>query len=555
MKELLARGGRLVVVDPRRTRTAQHASEHIRIRPGSDVYFLLGLAHVIFRERLVRLAKLADGVAGLDEAASLVAPFTPAVVRRMTGIAEDVVERIARELAERERGVVYGRIGTHTVSFGTLAAWSVDLLNAITGHLDTAGGAMWARPAHTAHEAAASPGKAQRGFTTGRWKSRVAGHPEVLGEFPITTLADEIETPGPGQVRVLITIAGNPVLSAPGSERLARVLSDLSFMVSVDPYLNETTRHAHVILPPPSPLTRSHYDVALSRLSVRNRARWSAPLFDAAGPSELEILARLGLIAAGLGAQADPRLAYEQLEAQTIGAAVARNALLSGLSPADIAAKLEATDPLDRAVEIMVRAGVHGDAFGAVPGGLTFARLRDSVHGIDLGPLEPALPDLLKTPSGKVELMPDPIRGDIARLVATLDAAPDGADFVLIGRRDLRSNNSWMHNLPMLIKGRPRCTLQIHPEDASRLALANGQPVRIRTRVGEVLAPAELTDTIMPGVVSLPHGYGHDHAGTTQRVAAANAGVNVNLLTDAQNIDPLSGNAVLNGIAVTLSPA
>jgi anaerobic selenocysteine-containing dehydrogenase len=556
MKELLARGGRFVVVDPRRTRTAEHASEHIRIRPGGDVYFLLGLAHVIFRDGLVRLGRLAEHVTGVADAARIVAPLTPALVERMTGIAADVVERIARELAKHERGVVYGRIGTHTVSFGTLAAWAVDLLNAITGHLDSPGGAMWARPAHTARDATAGrTGKAQRGFVTGRWKSRVAGHPEVFGELPVAALAEEIETPGAGQVRVLITIAGNPVLSAPNSSRLDRVLPGLAFMVSVDPYLNETTRHAHVILPPPSPLTRSHYDVALTRLSVRNRARWSAPLFEPSGPSEAEILARLGLIAAGLGAAADPRQAFEQLEAQVLGAAIGRNALLEGAVPGELAARLEATDPLDRAIEVMIRAGVHGDAFGAAPGGLTFTRLRESVHGIDLGPLEPALPGMLKTPSGKVELAPAAVQSDIARLYATLDASATAPGFVLVGRRDLRSNNSWMHNLPMLIKGKPRCTLQIHPADARELTVQNGQAVRIRSEVGELLAPAELTDTIMRGVVSLPHGYGHDRPGTTQRVAAANAGVNVNLLTDAQSIDPLSGNAVLTGIAVTLSPA
>jgi anaerobic selenocysteine-containing dehydrogenase len=333
------------------------------------------------------------------------------------------------------------------------------------------------------------------------------------------------------------------------------VLSGLSFMVSVDPYLNETTRHAHVILPPPSPLTRSHYDVALSRLSVRNRARWSPALFAPNGPSEAEILARLELIALGRGAHADPRIVFEQIEQQMIGAAQRRMPALRDKSPEALSAMLEASDPIDRWIEIMVRTGAYGDELGATPDGLTFGRLRDSPHGIDLGPLEPALPDMLKTVSGRVELVPSAIRADFARLYATLEVTSTAHEFVLIGRRDLRSNNSWMHNLPMLIKGRPRCTLQMHPDDASRLTLSHGQSVRVRTHMGELLAAAELTDTIMPGVVSLPHGYGHDRPGTRQRVAAANAGVNFNLLTDAQSLDPLSGNAVLSGIPVTLSPA
>jgi len=555
IRDLLARGGRFIVVDPRRTRTAEHASEHIRIRPGTDVYLLLGIAHVVFRDGLVRLGRLASILAGVDAASELVAPFTPPVVSRMTGIDSGVVERLARELAAQERGVVYGRIGTHTVSFGTLAAWAVDLLNAITGHLDTPGGAMWAFPAHLARPGEKRTEKARRGFTTGRWRSRVKGHPEVLGEFPVATLADEIETPGPGQVRVLVTIAGNPVLSAPDSARLDRVLEGLSFMVSVDPYLNETTRHAHVILPPPSPLTRSHYDLALSRLAVRNRVKWSPSLLEPTGPSEAEILVRLALIAGGQGAGADPSVVYEQTEEHLIASAITNNPRVASKTPGDIAASLEATDPLDRFVEIMVRAGAYGDAFGAVPDGLTFTRLRDSPHGIDLGPLQPALPGMLKTASGMVELVPEPIREDMSRLTKALEASEDLPEFVLIGRRDLRSNNSWMHNIPLLIKGKPRCTLQIHPEDASQLSLQNGQVVRIQSRVGELLAPAEVTDKIMRGVVSLPHGYGHDRPGTRQRVATANAGVNVNLLTDAKAIDPLSGNAVLNGIPVTLAPA
>jgi anaerobic selenocysteine-containing dehydrogenase len=285
---------------------------------------------------------------------------------------------------------------------------------------------------------------------------------------------------------------------------------------------------------------------------VRNRVRWSHPLFEPTGPSEAEILARLSLIVAGREATTHPSVVFEEMEQQLILAAINGDARLKGRTPADLTSLLEARDPLDRLIEIMIRGGAYGDAFGVEPEGLTFAKLRENPHGIDLGPLEPALPDLLRTPSGRIELMPDSIRDELARLTATLDAEATFPEFVLIGRRDQRSNNSWMHNLPVLIKGKARCTLQIHPEDAGRLGLENGRLVRVQSRVGQVVAPAELTDKVMLGVVSLPHGYGHDRPGTTQRVAAAHAGVNINLLTDSKSLDPLSGNAVLNGIPVAL---
>jgi anaerobic selenocysteine-containing dehydrogenase len=356
-------------------------------------------------------------------------------------------------------------------------------------------------------------------------------------------------------VRALITVAGNPVLSAPDSARLDRALGGLSFMVSVDPYLNETTRHAHVILPPPSPLTRAQYDMALANLAVRNHVRWSPAIFEATGPSEAEILARLTLIASGQGASADPNQVYAALERQLLSAAISGDEALRDKTPEALASELVASEPLDRVVEIMIRAGAYGDGFGQNADGLTFSRLLQNPHGIDLGPLQPALPDKLKTPSGKIELLPEPIQRDLSRLCATLDQPSTPHELVLIGRRDLRSNNSWMHNLPLLMKGRARCTLQIHPDDAQRLSIGTGQLVRVQTSVGEVVAPAELSDALMPGVVSLPHGFGHDRPGTAMRVASAHAGVNFNLLTSPQLLDPLSGNAVLNGLPVSLSPA
>jgi anaerobic selenocysteine-containing dehydrogenase len=550
IKALKQRGGRFVVVDPRRTRTAEHATEHLRIRPGSDVFFLLALGHVQHAEGLVHLDHLAPHVHGLDALGPALAPFSPERVAARTGISAARITELARELARAERAAVYGRMGTHTVGFGTLGAWAVDLLNVLSGRLDAEGGAMWAQAAHMPAPRLDAPRKE---FRLGRWQSRVHGYPEAHGELPSATLADEILTPGEGQVRVLVTVAGNPVLSCPDSQSLDRALAGLDFMVSVDPYLNETTRHAHVILPPPSPLTRSHYDLALSRLSIRNRARWSLPVLHADGPSEAEILARLALIAGGRTAEAAPGELFEALERQLLSAARSLVPGLATRSEAELGALLEAEEPVDRLVEVMIRSGAYGDGFGTTPGGLSFTSLRDQPHGVDLGPLRPQLPALLRTPSGKVELLPKALAPELARAAAELNAGAEGG-LTLVGRRDLRSNNSWLHNLPTLVKGKERCTLHIHPRDAAERGIQHGARVRVSSARGAVVVGAELTDDVLEGVVSLPHGYGHGAPGSRMRVAAEHAGVNVNVLTDARTLDPLSGNAVLNGYAVRVEP-
>jgi anaerobic selenocysteine-containing dehydrogenase len=550
IKELRERGGRFVVVDPRRTRTAEHADQHIAIRPGTDAHLLLGIARVLFEEGLVRLGNLEPHVAGLARLKELVAPFELAAVSKVTGIPADTIQGLARDLAKHERAAVYGRIGTHTTRFGTLAAWAVDVLNVITGHLDVPGGAMWALPAH----ARRSEQQGASRFKTGRWKSRVKGYPEVKGELPVATLADEIEMPGTGQIRALITVAGNPVLSTPQGVRLDRALAGLDFMVSVDPYLNETTRRAHVILPPPSSFYRSQYDLALYGLAIRNFAQWSEPLLEPKGPGEAEILARLVLIASGQDSTADPGFVYQSIERYLLDGALSNNPLLAGKQASDLSEKLVGREPVDRYVEILVRAGEYGDKFGAKPGGLSLEVLRANPHGVDLGPLTPRLPELLRTSSGKIELAPELICNDVPRLAATLSSSSAG-EILLIGRRDLRSNNSWMHNVPRLIRGRPRCTLQVHPQDAERLRLQAGGMVRVTSRVGDIVVPIEITDSILSGVVSLPHGFGHDLDGSRLRVAAEHAGANVNTITDAEVLDPLSGNAALSGVPVTLSPA
>jgi anaerobic selenocysteine-containing dehydrogenase len=549
LEQLRARGGRLVVIDPRRTRTAAVADEHLFIRPGTDAMLLAGMVRQLYATGHVDTAALGDMAHGVEELRQHVEPFTLDRVAAVTGIDADTVARLTAELAGAPTAAVYGRIGTNTVAFGSLTSWATDALALLTGNLDRPGGHLWPLAAHN-RKGTGEPG---RGFITGRRHSRVRGYPEVRGEFPVATLADEILTPGDGQVRALVTVAGNPVLSTPDSARLADALSTLECMVSVDPYLNETTRFAHVILPPPSPLERCHYDLAFTTLSVRNVANFSPALFDARGPGEHEIIARLALIAAGQGADADPAVMDELVLGTLLGRAVAEGTPLAGRDPESLRPMLTGDGPVERCLDVMLRTGAYGDWFGEVPDGLSLQKLLDHPHGIDFGPLEPRLPEVLRTPSAKVELAPDAICADLARLAA--QPVPAGDELVLVGRRHVRSNNSWMHNVEVLVKGRERCTLQVHPDDAARHGLRDGAPATVRSRVGELIVPVEVTDEVMAGVVSLPHGWGHDRPGTRLAVASRRPGVNSNLLTDPEQMDPLSGNAVLNGIPVHLSPA
>jgi len=551
LKRIQARGGRFVVVDPRRTRTADEADEHVAIRPGTDAHLLMAMINVLFADDLVHLGHLESITSGLDQTRELAAPFTPAAVADVCGVEADTIRRLTHELAQAPTAAVYGRIGTHTVEFGTLASWAVDVLNVLTGNLDRPGGAMFPRPAHE-RLATQGPG---RGFATGRHHSRVKGFPEVRSEFPVATLADEIETPGQGQIRAMFTVAGNPIMSTPDSDRLDAAFRQLDFMVSVDIYRNETTRHADVILPPPSALERSEYHMAFFALSVENYAEWSPPLFESRGPAEHEILSTLALIASGQGADADPALVDDLMINGVLSPALqAEGSLLAGRTIEELQAELFGPSAVDRLVDAMIRTGQYGDWFGAVPDGLSLQKLSQHPHGLHLGPLSSRFPEAIRTSSGTIELASPPIVGDMARLRASLDRRPNG-ELLLVGRRHLRSNNSWMHNVKVLVKGKERCTLQVHPDDAQKLGLANGGRAEVASRVGKVTAPVEVTDAIRPGVVSLPHGWGHDMEGASMSVAAEHAGVNSNVLTDGSIVDPLSGNAVLNGIPVTVAPA
>ena len=555
LRALRKRGGRLTVIDPSRTRTAELADRHIAPRPGSDAALLFAVVHVLFDENLVNLGDLAEHVVGVDDVAELATGFAPEDVAGHCGLDADEIRVLAREIAGAPSAAVYGRIGTSTVEFGTLGSWLIDVINVLTGNLDRPGGAMFPMAAVAPAPRPPKPGK---GFVTGRWHSRVSGHPEALSEMPATALAEELETPGEGQPKAVVTIAGNPVLSAPNGERLDRALDGVEFMLSIDPYLNETTRHADVVLPPPPPSQTAHYDFALNALAVRNNARYSLPVLPLVDgrPDEPTLMARVVAILYGLGADADPSLVDDQVIATTLGKEVADpDSPVSGRSVEELTAMLPAGPGYEKRLDMMLRLGPYGDAFGANPGGLTLERLLANPHGIDLGPLRPRLTQVLRTRSGKVELAPEPLVADVDRLRKTLSRSDDraGDRFVLIGRRHLRSNNSWMHNLPALIGGSNRCTLQIHPDDAADLGVTDS--ARVKGPGGELVAPVEITDAIRPGVVSLPHGWGHDRGGTRLGVASDHPGVNVNQLNDGSVLDPLSGTAVLNGLPVQVAPA
>lgn len=544
-RALQARGGRLVVIDPRRTETAAMADAYHPIRPGADVFLLAAMVNTLFAKGWVSLGALAPWVNGADALRHAMAAFTPEAVAQRCGIAAETIVALTEALAHTKRAAVYARIGTCTQTFGSLSSWLVDVLNVLTGHLDAPGGAMFTKAAAFASNTQGHPGSG-RGIATGRHRSRVSGAAEVMGELPMTCLAEEIETAGVDQVRGLITVATNPVLSAPNGSRIANALASLDFMVSVDIYRNETTRHADVILPGVSPLQDDHFDVTFAQLSWRNQARYSAPVLSPeARPAEWQILLKLAAIAQGQSADVD----VNALDDTQFALEVRRQ------FGAQAGAVLQATEQLrgpQRWLELALRVGPYGDAFGQKPDGLTLAKVQAAPSGIDLGELQPRVPEVLRTASGKIELAPPMLLADLPR--AWADVHTVAPDLVIIGRRDVRSNNSWMHNLPTLAKGPMRCTVLVNPSDAARLQLQDGKLVSISSSAGQVQAQVEVSADMMPGVVSLPHGWGHDLPGSQLRLAAQRPGANLNALLDDQQRDPLSGNAVLSGISVQLRP-
>lgn len=551
LKAITGRGGKVVVIDPRRTATAELASEHHFIKPGTDAFMIFAMIRTLFEKNLVNTGTLPVRVEDVNAIRHLSMQFAPEKVAPICGVSADVIERLALEFAAAEKAVAYARMGASTVLFGGLTNWLTEVLNILTGNFDRPGGMMFTAPAAQIKKRPSGG----RGFQVGRWRSRVSKLPEIMGELPVAALAEEIETPGEGQIRSMLCITANPVISIPNSKRIDRAFGTLEFMVSVDFYLNETSRHANVILPPSTHLSQGHYDFIFNLFAVRNIAKYSSPVFQMndGEMSFWEIITRLTNIFSGRGASADTREMDDNVIRQMIDEEInSAGSEISGMSADEILAALEPRTGAERILDLKLRAGTYGDCFGKKTDGLTLDKLIQNPHGMDLGPLMPGLPGVLSTPSGMIELAPSYITADVERLASFMKTEAE-VRFKLIGRRDLRSNNSWMHNIDVLVSGKPRCTLQIHPADARRLDIKTGDTVSVKSRVGSVRVIAEETDTVMPGVVSLPHGWGHDLDGIKMKVARENAGVNSNIIADETLFDTLSGTSVLNGIPVEIS--
>jgi anaerobic selenocysteine-containing dehydrogenase len=561
VKSLTARGGKLVVIDPRRTETAKIADEFHFIRPGTDALLLMAMVHTLFEENLVDLGHAEKWTKDVDLIRLASLGFKPETVSQHTGLAADDIRGLARQLATTRKAALYSRMGTSTQAFGGVATWLAYVLNILTGKLDTTGGMMFTQPAVDMVALGAMAGQSGH---FGRRFSRVKKLPEFGGEFPASTMADEMLTPGDGQIRAFVSIAGNPVLSSPNGGRLDKAFGNLDFMVSVDYFLNETTRHADVILPPTSGLERSHYDLIFSMFAVRNTAKYSPALFDAGEDSRhdwqilLELAHRLEKRRAGgrlpLRMEAGWR-AFKQIGPDPILDLMLR----SGPYGADIGPARGVFQPaIDLVMDILPEAHpVRGLAklsplnrhWQDLPKGLSVRSLTRFPNGVDLGPLRPCMPERLFTPDHKVNLAPRRYLADLDRLHRFLDQPPT-TDLLLIGRRHMRSNNSWMHNSQRLVKGKERCTLMISPKDAARSGLQTGDSAEVSTPTGRIVLPVEITDDIMPGVVSVPHGWGHDRSGIGQAVAAAHAGASINDVISDEQIDPLVGTSVLNGQSV-----
>ena len=527
LEAISKRGGKLVVVDPRRSETARIADEHVFIRPSTDALFLLGLLHEICAHG-IDLGRLEGSIKNVDHVLEIAKGYAPSQTESITGVPADTVKRLARELLDAPKGVLYGRMGTSTQEFGSLCMWLINVINAVTGNLDEPGGSMFSTPAIDVLNTAGGFGAGRGSF--GRWRSRVRKLPEFGGELPSATLAEEIVTPGEGQIRAMITLAGNPVLSTPNGAKLDEAYASLDFAVSIDFFINETSRHAHIILPPVSPVERSHYDLALYLTAVRNVAKYSPPPFSLGDEQwdDWEILAELTCRLAAIR--------HGKLSKQYVAARAAKK-----VGP-------------ERVLDIGLRFGPYGKRLNPLGTGLSLRTLENNPQGIDLGPLQSSFPERIPDQHGAIDLAPELFVDDLKRLDARFSGVRPEVELLLIGRRHLRSNNSWMHNAERLMKGKERCTLMIHPEDAARIGVGSGDMVSVSSRVGQVRAPAELTDDMMVGVVSLPHGFGHGRDGVQLRIAANHPGVSVNDLTDELAID-VSGNAAFSGVPVTVAAA
>ncbi|MBL7815058.1 MAG: molybdopterin-dependent oxidoreductase [Saprospiraceae bacterium] len=504
LKNIQKRGGKVVVVDPRRTETAEKATEHHFIRPASDVFLLLAMLNVILWETIPQHPILKNHTEGVEFLAQAVTEFTPESVENQVGMSAQTIRALAMSFVNAKSAVAYGRMGLSVQKFGGLCQWLINCLNIVTGNLDRVGGAMFTSPALDI--------LAQAKFRTvhGRWHSRVRGLPETLGELPTSVLAEEILTEGEGQIKAMITNAGNPILSSPNGQQLDKAFESLEFMVAIDIYLNETTRHANIILPPATGLETAHYDTTFHILAIKNTAKYSPPVFQK---------------------QENQRYDWEILQNLTHRLSNTEGAY--------------APEPPEKKLDLGLRFGAYQ---------LSVQQLLDNPSGIDLGDLKPVLPQRLVFEDKKIRLVHDVFLKDLERAKGVLKNTPPQyqKDFQLIGRRHLRDNNSWMHNSEKLMKGKNRCTVLMNKTDAESLQIIDKQQIKVSSRVGSVELPVEITDDIMQGVVSIPHGYGHNRKGIKLDVAEKYAGVSINDLTDEMDIDELTGNAVLNGVWVKI---
>ena len=520
LRGIRERGGKIVVIDPRKTETADESDLHHFIRPGTDAFFLLAFLQVLFSEKLVRPGRLAGFTVGIDELRTIAEKYPPARVAEITGIAGAEIAALARNFARAEFAVMYPRIGTSVQEFGGLCHWLIHAIHVVTGNLDRPGGMMFTKPAL---DVVGVAGLMNATGSYDRYRSRVSQMPELRGEFPCAAMIEEIETPGEGQIKSMLTISGNPVLSSPNGKRLDRALAGLDFMASIDIYINETTRHANIILPSRPPLERHHIEVLYQMLSVRNKVKYSPAVLAPAADSKSD-----AEIFSGLMARLDPA-----------GLGFVNNIFSRFLKPADL-------------IDAVIRMGPHGDKFMPFSEGLNLKKIQRHVHGIDLGPMESHLPGRLFTTDRKIHIVPEVFKNDLARLDEKLVHRRDPNKFILIGRRDLRSNNSWMHNYPKLTRHEHACFLLIHPEDAARLQIAVNQTVKLKTRAGELEVTAKYDDAMMRGVVSMPHGWGHDRKHARLAVAGSIAGVSMNDITEEKFMDILVGTSALNGTEVEI---
>jgi len=542
--------GKVIVVDPVRTATAARADEWLPITPGTDAALLLAVVHTLFVEDLVKLGDVEPHIDGVDRMRQVAAEWSPKRVAAVTGIAADRIRTLARELAGTERAVVYGRIGLCNQEFGSLASWLVDVVNILTGHFDTPGGSMFPLAAAWSVTVQPIPGLEDGAPEFGRYRTRVRGAKEVLGQVPVSCLAEEIATPGEGQIKALITVAGNPVLSTPAGHKLDEALPTLDAMISVDLWLNETTRHSDVILPAPSPLEQPHHDDLILNFAINSIANYSPPVFEPEDPDraeEWEILIRLTGLCTGTPAEDVDVAAVDDGFFDYM-------AFTQGLDGAEIRSHYDSvglSGGPERILDFTLRTGPFGDRYGENPDGVTLDKLKAQPNGINFGPMVPQVPEILGTTDHKIRLAPQYLLDDLPRLAERLDRAPD--ELVLVSRRHLRSNNSWLHNVGPLMKGKDRCTLLMHGDDATKRGVTTGDLVTVTSSGGQIEVPVEVTGEIMPGVVSMPHGWGHGKSGTRMAIANDSPGVNTNILSPPTFIDEPSGNGALNGIPVTVT--